>query len=88
MTTFTPSLIKRIEANPNPRTLRGRVRMARNWFHHLDSEKAWEAARTTFGIFGAMGFAGFLASMHWFLGGVSLAMAGGTWYGVYRMIDK
>lgn len=54
----------------------------------LDRERAWEALKLTFGIFGAMGFAGMLASMHVFLGGLALAMAGGTWYSVYRMTTR
>lgn len=54
----------------------------------IDRERAWEAARTTFGIFGAIGYAGYLSAMHVVLAVFSLALVSGTWYSVYRITER
>jgi hypothetical protein len=52
----------------------------RNFVRGLDKRKAWEAGRTTFAIIGAAGYAGYLSAMH--------IVVTGTWYGVYRMMER
>jgi hypothetical protein len=54
----------------------------------LDKRKAWEAGRTTFAIIGAAGYAGYLSAMHIVMASVSLCIVTGTWYGVYRMMER
>jgi hypothetical protein len=54
----------------------------------LDKRKAWEAGRTTFAIIGAAGYAGYLSAMHVVMAALSLCIVTGTWYGVYRMMER
>jgi len=54
----------------------------------LDKRKAWEAGRTTFAIIGAAGYAGYLSAMHVVMAALSLCLVTGTWYGVYRIMER
>jgi hypothetical protein len=60
----------------------------RTFVRDLDRDKAWEAGRTTFAIVGAAGYAGYLSAMHVFMAALSLCLVTGTWYGVYRMMER
>jgi len=59
-----------------------------NFVRGLDKRNAWEAGRTTFAIIGAAGYAGYLSAMHVVMAALSLCMITGTWYGVYRMMER
>lgn len=54
----------------------------------FDKAKAFEATRTTFGILGAAGYAGYLASMHIVMAILSASAMSLTWFAVYRMMEN
>jgi len=82
----TMERLSRIRSNPNPYRQSGISRMIA-WGKNIDRARAFEASRTTFAILGAAGYAGYLASMHIVLCSLSLIAMGGTWYGVYRIME-
>jgi hypothetical protein len=79
--------LARIRGNPNPRSFVGRVRFVINFFRSLERQRAFEAFRTTFGIIGAAGFAGYIASMHFVCATITLILISATWFGVYTMME-
>lgn len=64
-----------------------RIREIANFFANLKRDVAFESARTVFGIMGAAGYAGYLASMRALWTCLSISMLTATWYAVYRMME-
>jgi hypothetical protein len=90
-TTFDRETIERLERirqNPHPRSFIAKARSVLAWIRAIDRRRAFEAFRTTFGILGAAGYAGELATMHVFLAVFSLSLIGATWYGVYLLMER
>ena len=46
------TIIDRIEANPNPRSWRGRIRACITWGRNLNREAAIDSARNVFAVLG------------------------------------
>jgi hypothetical protein len=52
----------------------------------FDTDAAWESGKLTFATVGAAGYAALLATAHYPMAAISLAVLGCLWYGIYRMI--
>jgi hypothetical protein len=78
----------RIQSNPNPRSLRGRLRLVLNFFRTLDRDRAFESGKIIFAIIGVATVLADLSTMRaWFLL-PALSLVFLTWFAIYRHTEN